>query len=69
MRVEFYEDKAGKHRWRVIAANEEIVGASSQGFSDPRDATLNLEMLTGRTSEECGCLIGAVDSWDVAVLM
>ncbi len=31
-RMEFYIDEAGKWRWRLKAANGEIVGASSEGF-------------------------------------
>lgn len=32
-RWEFYKDSAGKWRWRRIAPNGEIVGASTQGYS------------------------------------
>lgn len=32
-RWEFYEDAAGEHRWRRLAANNEIVAASSEGFT------------------------------------
>ena len=34
---EFYQDKAGKHRWRRIASNGNIIGASSQGYVTPKD--------------------------------
>ena len=29
---DFYTDKAGRFRWRRIASNGEIVGASTQGY-------------------------------------
>lgn len=32
MKFEIYTDKKGEYRWRVTAANGEIVGASSEGF-------------------------------------
>jgi uncharacterized protein YegP (UPF0339 family) len=40
-----YTDKAGKWRWRVIAGNGEIVGASSQGFASRSIAFANAELL------------------------
>ena len=32
-RWEFYQDAAGKWRWRRTARNGEIVGASTEGYS------------------------------------
>jgi uncharacterized protein YegP (UPF0339 family) len=29
----FYKDKKGEFRWQLIATNNKIVGASSEGFS------------------------------------
>lgn len=53
MKVEFYVDKAGKHRWRVTAANNEIVGASTQGFSSRQKAEENLQLLHSQCGKEC----------------
>ncbi len=33
---EFYQDSAGEWRWRRIAPNGQIVGASSEGYSSRR---------------------------------
>lgn len=35
---EFYVDAAGEHRWRVKAANGEVVADSAEGYRDKRDA-------------------------------
>ena len=39
--IEFYEDKAGKYRWRIISDNGKIIGSSSQGFSSKHYAEWN----------------------------
>lgn len=39
--IEYYEDNANEHRWKVVAANGEIVGASSEGFKTQRNAIKN----------------------------
>ena len=33
MKVEIYEDAAGEHRWRMKAANGEIIAIGGEGFS------------------------------------
>lgn len=38
MRVEFYSDKRGKHRWRLRARNNRIVAESGQGYGRRHDA-------------------------------
>ena len=43
-RVEFYEDDAGEHRWRVFAANGESVAASSEGFYSQQGAINNAKL-------------------------
>lgn len=43
--LEFYEDAKGEWRWRVTAANGQIVHASSEGFSAKEGARNNLEAL------------------------
>ena len=53
MSVEFYEDKAGKYRWRITAANNEIVGGSTQGFSTKQKAEENLDLLMCRCKKGC----------------
>jgi uncharacterized protein YegP (UPF0339 family) len=45
MTLEFYKDKADKHRWRVKSDNGEIIGASSQGFASKQMALKNAELL------------------------
>jgi uncharacterized protein YegP (UPF0339 family) len=41
---EFYTDKAGKFRWRRIASNGNIIGASSQGYASAKDAKENARL-------------------------
>ncbi len=41
--LEFYTDKAGQHRWRWLANNGEIIGASSEGYSSEAAARQNFE--------------------------
>jgi len=33
IRVFLYKDHRGKHRWRAVAGNNRVVGASSQGYA------------------------------------
>lgn len=41
-RLEFWEDEDREWRWRIVAANNRIVAASSEGFSSKAAAQLNL---------------------------
>ena len=41
--VEFYEDKAGKWRWKKTAPNGKRVSASTQGYENKSDAIENYE--------------------------
>lgn len=43
--ITFYQDAAGEWRWTMRADNGEIVGASSEGFYDERNARDNAEIL------------------------
>ncbi len=45
--IEFYQDKRDKWRWRITSRNNEIIGASSQGFKNRSDAIVNLELVQG----------------------
>jgi len=45
MKLTIYTDKRGKHRWRVIAPNGRIVGASTQGYSTRYLCAQNAAML------------------------
>lgn len=38
---EFYEDKAGEWRWRHLAKNGQIIGATSEGYKAKADCTAN----------------------------
>jgi len=42
--IQFYIDEAGKQRWRVVAGNGEIVGASHKGFKTFGEGKNNLLM-------------------------
>lgn len=36
--VEYYQDAAGEWRWRVVAANGQIVGVPGEGYTRKADA-------------------------------
>ena len=38
---EFYKDSSGKWRWRRVAGNGQIVGASSEGYVNRADCVAN----------------------------
>lgn len=38
MSVTFYVDRAGKHRWNVVATNHLIVADSGQGYATKSNA-------------------------------
>jgi len=40
-RWEFYKDNRGEWRWRRIAPNGKIVGASSEGYKNKADCIAN----------------------------
>ena len=40
-RWEFYKDAQGEWRWRRIAPNGKIVGASTQGYKNKQDCQEN----------------------------
>ena len=42
--LEFYPDTSGKWRWKAIASNGKIVGASSQGFASRQSAQRNAKL-------------------------
>ena len=44
-KIHFYKDAAGEWRWTVQAANNEIIGASSEGFKNFLDCKTNLLLL------------------------
>ena len=50
--LEYYKDKKGKYRWRAVADNGKIVGASSQGFASKERAADNLMILQIMLLEE-----------------
>lgn len=48
---ETYPDSAGEYRWRLTAANGEILGASSEGFSSESEAGKNAwRVISGLTA-------------------
>ena len=53
-KIEFYQDKAGKHRWRIVASNGQTIAASSQGYRTLVDSKLNLQRIRD-------ALVGATD--------
>jgi uncharacterized protein YegP (UPF0339 family) len=51
MKVVFYRDVRGEWRWKIVARNGRIVGASSEGFKRERAARRNLELVRNATRE------------------
>jgi len=45
MEITIYKDKRGKYRWRIVADNGKIVGASSQGFASKDLVSNNLRLI------------------------
>lgn len=43
---EFYQDKAAKFRWRRIASNGNVIGASSQGYVTLKDCVHNASIFS-----------------------
>jgi uncharacterized protein YegP (UPF0339 family) len=37
IRLEYYKDKAGQWRWRMIASNGKIIGTSHEGYKNKED--------------------------------
>lgn len=50
--LKFYTDDSGEHRWKLTAANGEIVGASSKGFSSKAAAVNNFLLMITMGSAE-----------------
>lgn len=44
--IEFYKDAKGDIRWRMVAANGRIIGASTEGYKNLDDAWDNLVQVT-----------------------
>ena len=42
IQLDFYQDKAGKWRWRVLAQNGNIILASTQGYTTLASAGKNI---------------------------
>ncbi len=37
----FYRDSSGKYRWRRVSTNQNVVGASTQGYVNKKDCVSN----------------------------
>ena len=44
-KIEPYQDKAGKHRWRILASNGQTIAASSQGYVTQADCKRNMQRI------------------------
>ena len=42
MRVKFYIDNAGEHRWHILGEDDEVIHACHEGFSSKHNALNNL---------------------------
>ena len=48
MKINFYTDRSGGIRWRIVAQNGHILADSGQGYSRITDARRGCEAVTGR---------------------
>ena len=48
---ELYEDAADEWRWRLVAANGEIIANCGQGYPDHRDAEAGIETVRGKAGD------------------
>lgn len=46
MNEDLYQDRAGEWRWRLVADNGKIVGASTEGYKHREDCVANFRMVT-----------------------
>jgi uncharacterized protein YegP (UPF0339 family) len=44
-KIELYRDKTMEFRWRLKAANGQIIGASSEGYKAQRDADHAIDLI------------------------
>ena len=56
-KIEFYQDKAGKHRWRIVATNGQTIAASSQGYVTLTDCKHNLQRIAQLIEDNPGQII------------
>lgn len=54
MKLTFWIDKGGRRRWRLRAANGEIVAASSEGFSSEIAMLQNIQLTVSGLTENAG---------------
>ncbi len=54
MTITFYQDSTDLWRWRVVASNNEIVGASSESFTSEAGARRNLDRLAIAIADRAG---------------
>ena len=59
MRVEFFTDRSGGVRWRIVAGNGHILADSGQGYSRITDARRGCEAVTGRAIDLRAALASA----------
>lgn len=63
VKLKFYEDRAGKHRWQLLASNGNVVLASTQGYTTLQSAGKNL----GRVAAMLAALNAARFDLDIPV--
>jgi uncharacterized protein YegP (UPF0339 family) len=52
LKFELYKDKAGEYRWRLKAANGEIMATPGQGYKAMADAKSNIESVKKSATDE-----------------
>ena len=48
---EVYKDKAGEHRWRLRAANHQVIATSGDGYKEKRDCLAGIEAVRRAAAE------------------
>lgn len=52
IRIEYYIDRRGEHRWRIKASNNKIIADSSEGYKNKADAQTAAEQVMGTTQSD-----------------
>lgn len=55
--LDFYQDSKNEWRWRVVAPNGEVIGVSSEGYDDIRDAHYGAGLTLSILAESAGNLL------------
>lgn len=53
-KIDVYQDSQQEWRWRIIAENNKIIGASSEGYSSKENCVKNLRLVEEAIAQVTG---------------